>query len=88
MLLTPELCFSLQNLVKDMKAPLRFTPHNDSAFLEQIPIDIGAGNASVRCEAYADELPKSARIVIPLGLRVPKGFEDRIGLKNLPLKQT
>lgn len=64
----------LHQLVEYMKIALSFTPHHNSTLLKQIPVDIRAGNTSIRREADADEFSESAGVVISLGLGIAKGF--------------
>ena len=70
-----------------MEVPLRLASHDHSALLKEIPIDIRTRDTAIRGERYADELPKPTGVVIPLRLRIAKGFEDGIGLQDLALEQ-
>lgn len=70
-----------------MKVPLHFGPHDDSALLEEVPVDIRAGNASIGYKANPYELAEPTGVVILGGLGITKGFEDRIRLKDLLLEE-
>jgi hypothetical protein len=71
-----------------MEAALRLAPKHDPALLEQIPVDIRASNAPVRRECDPDKLAEPTRVVVALRLRVPKRFQDWIGLEDLALEKT
>lgn len=60
----------------------------DSAFLEQIPIDVCASDRAISRKAYANKLAKTTRVIVALSLRVAKGFNDRVSLQYLALEQT
>ena len=70
-----------------MKIPLYLGPHDDSALLEEVPINICTGNASIGCKANPYKLAEATGVVIPGSLGIPKGFEDRIRLKDLLFEQ-
>jgi hypothetical protein len=53
-----------------MEAPFCRCANDNSALLEQVPIDVCAGDAPIGGKADAHELAEPTRIVIPLCLRV------------------
>ena len=69
---------TFHELVEYMETPLSFAAHDDSAFLEQVPVNVRAGNAAVWREANPDELSESTGVVVALCLRVTKGLKDWI----------
>jgi hypothetical protein len=70
-----------------MEAPFRLTANDHPTLLQQIPIDVGAGDAAVRGKSNADKLAESTRVVVPLRLGVPERFQDRVGLEDLSLEK-
>jgi hypothetical protein len=70
-----------------VKIPLYLGPHDDSALLEEVPINIRTGDASIGCKANPYKLAETTRVVILGGLGITEGFKDRIRLKDLLLEQ-
>ena len=70
-----------------MKISLHLGPHDDSALLEEVPVNVRTGNASIGCKANPYKLAEPTGVVIPGGLGITKGFKDRIRLKDLLLEQ-
>lgn len=57
-----------------MEASLPLSPAGHSALLQEVPIDIGAGNGAGLGEENPDKLSKSTRVVVSHGLGISKGF--------------
>jgi len=70
-----------------VEVALRLVSRRDPTFLQQIPVNVRAGDGAVPCEAYPNKLAKTAGVVVALSLRVTEGFQDRIGLQYLAFKQ-
>lgn len=70
-----------------MEIPLHLGPNNDSALLKEVPINVRASNASIGCKADPYKLAEPTGVVIPGGLSITKGLEDRIRLKDLLLEE-
>lgn len=74
-------------LIEYMETSFGFAPHNNSALLEQIPVDVRSCNAAIRCETDSNKLSKSAGVIVALGLCIAKRFKDRVSLEYLSLQQ-
>ena len=74
---------TLQELVEDMETPLSLTTYNDSALLQEVPVNSRTSDATVRRKADLDKLSETTGIVIPLRLSVTERFENRVSLEDL-----
>lgn len=74
-------------MVEHVKAPLSLAPRSHPTLLQQIPIDVRAGDAPITRERDADELAETGRVVVALSLRVTERFEDRIRLEDLAFEK-
>ena len=79
---------AFQYLIEYMEASFRRSTNDDSALLKEVPINVCACDAPVWGKANAHKLAKSTRIVVSLCLGVAKRLENRVGLKDLALKET
>ena len=70
-----------------MEVALCLVSRRDPTFLQQIPVNVRAGDCAVPCEAYPNKLAKTAGVIVTLSLRVTESFQDRIGLQYLAFQQ-
>ena len=63
-------------------ALIRIQSHNPG-FLKKIPIDVSTSNLPSATELDSNKLSETRGVVVPDGLRVTEGFEDRVGSEDL-----
>ena len=66
-----------------MEASFRCSANDDSALLEEVPVNVCTRNAPVWGKANAYELAKPTGVIVSLSLRIAERLENRVGLKNL-----
>ena len=71
-----------------MEAALSFITEDHSTLLEQVPVNVGPCDATVRRKHDANELSETTRVVVSLCLSIPKCFQDGIGLEDLTLQES
>ena len=74
-------------VVEGVVATLKGLLVGETGLLEQVDHHVSSGQLSGGVEVDTDELSESGGVVVPHGLRVTPGLEDRVGLDDLVLKR-
>lgn len=81
--LTSQRPSSLQELIEDVERTLNLATSDDSAFLQQVPINSCACDAAIVGETDPDELSEPRGIIISGCLSISERLQDGIRLEDL-----
>eukprot|EP00042_Codosiga_hollandica_P058624 m.886787 g.886787 ORF g.886787 m.886787 type:complete len:1258 (+) comp59913_c0_seq1:2120-5893(+) len=74
-----------QKLVEDVEAALAGLLAHNARLLQQVGLNVSAGNLALVAELHANELAKARRVVVADGLGIAESLEHGIGLDDLVL---
>merc|ERR1711971_1173644 len=84
-------CLAVRDLVRhdvveSMVASFNWSLESQTRFFQQVDDHVSARELTTSIEPDTDEFTKSRGVVIPQGLGITPGLQDRVGLDNLVLK--
>ena len=77
----------LHHLVEDVVAPLHLLLLGDPALLQQVRLDVAAGQLARGVEVDPDKLAEPGGVVVPRSLGISVRFQNWVGGNNLVFKR-